>query len=102
MAEENKNLTNEVSASAETNVEKKSKSKPVEKKPNFFVRTWAKLVKLFKDTSGELKKVAWTSKAEVIKNFALVIGTVVALAAFILVVDLASSYLINTVAGLLG
>ena len=102
MAEENKNVTNEAAVTTDAGVEKKSKSKPTEKRPNFFVRTWAKLVKLCKDTTGELKKVAWTPRAEVTKNFILVISTVVALAAFILVVDLASSCIINTVAGLLG
>ena len=88
----------EVSAAAE----KKAKSKPTEKKPNFFVRVWRKIVKLCKDTAGELKKVVWTPKAEVFKSFKLVIATVVAIGAAIAIVDLAASFIINGIAGFIG
>jgi len=102
MAEENKNLNTETAPEASAEGEKKVKVKADKKQPNFFKRTWAKLVKLCKDTVGELKKVVWTPKAELFKNFKLVISTVVVLAVFILLIDLASSFLINTVAGLFG
>ena len=104
MAEENKNLNTDTEVeTTEVKAEKKVKANaPAKKGPNFFVRTWNKLTKLCKDTAGELKKVVWTPKAEVIKNFKLVISTVVALAAVILVIDLASSFVINTIAGLIG
>ncbi len=81
--------------------EEKKKVK-AEKKPNIFVRGWKKLVKFLKDTCGELKKVVWTPKAEVGKNFKLVIATVVIVSVTIAIIDLASSWIINSIAGLIG
>ena len=74
----------------------------VEKKPNFFVRTWTKFCKFCKDTVGELKKVVWTSKTEVWKSFQLVIATVVSVSVAIAVIDFVSSLVINAIAGLIG
>jgi preprotein translocase subunit SecE len=98
MSEENKNLTTD--ETVEKVEEKKEKS--AEKKPNFFVRAWTKLVKFIKDTKGEMKKVVWMSKGEVWKSFKLVIATVVAISIAIAIVDVASSFVINTIAGLIG
>ncbi len=84
MAEEKKNITGK------------------DKKPNIFVRIFKKIGKLLKDVVGELKKVTWTPKAEVFKSFKLVIATVVAVGVAIAVVDVASSWIINTIAGLIG
>ena len=81
--------------------EKKAK-KPAAKKENIFKRIWKKFVKLCKDTAGEMKKVVWTPKAELVKNTKLVVVTVVAVAAAIAVIDTAFSFLINTFAGLIG
>ena len=69
---------------------------------NFFVKVWKKLVKLCKDTVGELKKVSWTSKPEVIKSFKLVIATVVGVSLVIAAIDFGSSLIINTIANLIG
>ena len=77
-------------------------AKPKEKKPNALVRGWKKFAKLCSDTVGELKKVVWTPKADVKKSFRLVIATVVLVSAIIAVVDLASSWVVNSIAGLLG
>ena len=79
----------------------KSKKSAV-KKENIFKRIWKKIVKLCKDTVGEMKKVVWTPKHELSKNTKLVIATVVAIGIVIAVFDLACSYLINTLAGLIG
>ena len=102
MAENNEKL---VEASAEeattAKVEKKS-SKSAVKRENFFVRVWKKLVKFFKDTVGELKKVYWTPKDELIKNTKLVVITVVAVGVAIAVVDTVSSVIVNSIAGLIG
>ena len=81
--------------------EKKSKKQEV-KKENFFKRIWKKFVKLCKDTVGEMKKVVWTPKAELAKNTKLVLVTVIAVSLAIAIIDFACSYLINTVAGLIG
>lgn len=102
MAEENRNIPEEQETEVSVASDKKVKTKPQQKKPNFFVRVWRKLVKFCKDTVGELKKVVWTPKAEVFKSFKLVIVTVVAVGLAIAVVDLTSSFIINTIAGLIG
>ena len=90
-----------------TPVQKKSdapakKEKRVVKKDNFLKRTFKKLVKLCKDTVGEMKKVVWTPKSDVKKNTKLVVVTVVAIGAAIAVIDTACIYIINGIAGLIG
>lgn len=79
-----------------------SKTENAAKKPNIFVRLWRKLKKFCYDTVGELKKVAWTPKAELKKSTKLVIVTVVAVCLGILAIDFGASWIINTIAGLIG
>ena len=93
--------TEDVVSEAAVAVEKKAK-KPVEKKENILVRLWKKFVKLCKDTFGEMKKVTWTSKTDLIKNTKLVLATMVAIALVIAVIDTGFAYLINWVSGLFG
>ena len=71
-------------------------------KNNVFVRIWKKVCKFFSDTKGELKKVSWTPKAELSKSSKLVIISVIAVCISIAIIDLCSSWLINTIAGLIG
>ena len=87
---------------ADAKVKASAKSKNVAKKENIFKRIWKKIVKLCKDTSSEMKKVVWTPKNELAKNTKLVLITVVAIGVVIAVFDTACSYIINTVAGLIG
>mgnify|MGYP002732120644 CR=1 FL=1 len=91
---DNKNITSQA--------EENNKPEKKEKKPNFLVTGWKKLVKFCKDTVGELKKVVWTSKSEVWKSFQLVIATVVSVSVAIAVIDFVSSLVINAIAGLIG
>ena len=95
MAEEIKNL------STENSVEDK-KSKKVEKKPNLFVRAGRRIAKFFKDVCGEMKKVVWTSKEDLRKHTKLVLITIVAVGVAIAIVDTAFSWVINSIAGLIG
>ena len=95
MSKEIKNEKNAV-------VEGSAKSAKTVKKDNFFKRTGKKLVKLIKDTKGEMKKVTWTPKTELKKNTKLVILSVLAISLAIAVVDTAFTYLFTTVAGLIG
>jgi len=82
---------------------KKAKdSRKADKKPNFFVRIWKKLCKLCKDVVGEMKKVVWTPKDELKKSTKLVLATVVAVGLAIAVVDFCFSWIINSIAGLIG
>lgn len=91
-----------VNVAAESKASEKKAKKAAPKKENFFKRMWKKIVKFCKDTVGEMRKVVWTPKAELAKNTKLVIVTVVAVALAIAVIDTAFSYLINSVAGLIG
>ena len=103
MAEENMNLQNEETEVVKVSGKADKKAKKAEaNKVNFFVRVWKKITKLFWDTVGELKKVVWTPKAELIKNTKLVIATVVLVGVAIALVDFASSWIINSIAGLIG
>lgn len=103
MAKNKKNVSVNESVDVENvSVEKKSKSKGVEKKPNFFSRTWKKLCKFFKDIRSEMKKVVWTSKDEVKKSTKLVVVTVVAVAVAIALVDTFCAWVIGSFAGLIG
>ncbi len=77
-------------------------AKNTEKKENFFVRVWKKLCKFTRDTIGELKKVVWLPKDELVKSSKLVIVTVIAVSVAIAVVDLGISYAINSIADLIG
>ena len=100
MAEE-KNMSS-VDEAVNVTVKENKKNKPANKKPNFFVRVFKRIKKFFKDVVGEMKKVVWMSKGEVWKSFKLVIATVVAISIAIAIVDVASSFVINTIAGLIG
>ena len=101
MAEEkiNSSLDSEVE---ETAVKETKKSKPVEKRPNFFVRVGKRIANFFKDFVCEMKKVVWTSKEDLKKSTKLVLITVVAVSLAIAVVDTVCSLIINSLAGLIG
>ena len=71
-------------------------------KQNVFVRIWNKIKKFFKDTASELKKVSWTSKTELFKSTKLVVITVLAVCIVIALIDLGASWVVNSLAGLIG
>ena len=71
-------------------------------KENVFVRVWKKIKKFAKDTVGELKKVSWTSKTELFKSTKLVVITVLAVCIAIALIDLGASWVVNSLAGLIG
>ena len=73
-----------------------------DKKPNVFVRIGKWFVKLTKDVIGEMKKVVWTPKDELKKSTKLVLAAVVAVGLSIAVVDTFFSWIINSIAGLIG
>ena len=81
--------------------EKKNKSS-ANKKPNFFVTAWKKVCKFVRDVIGEMKKVVWTPADELNKSTRLVLVTVVAIGLSIAVVDTLFSWLINSIAGIIG
>ena len=71
-------------------------------KENVFVRFGKKIAKICKDTVGELKKVVWLSKNELVKSSKLVVVAVIAISVAIAIVDLGFSWAINSIAGLIG
>ena len=71
-------------------------------KENVFVKVWNKIKKFTKDTVSELKKVSWTSKTELFKSTKLVVITVIAVCIVIALVDLGASWVVNSLASLIG
>ena len=102
MSEENKNLPVDEVAVEEKKPKTKTNGKKADKKPNAFVRIGKWFVKLTKDVIGEMKKVVWTPKDELKKSTKLVLVTVVAIGAAIAIVDFCFSWVINSLAGLIG
>ena len=100
MAEEKK--MSSVDEAVNVTVKENKKNKPANKKPNFFVRVFKRIKKFFKDVVGEMKKVVWTSKEDLKKSTKLVLFTVIAIGLAIAVVDTVCSFLINSLAGLIG
>ncbi|NLW78278.1 MAG: preprotein translocase subunit SecE [Ruminococcaceae bacterium] len=69
--------------------------KSVKKKPNILVRMGRGIVRFFRDTRGELKKVVWPSRKQVLNNFLVVVVFVVLAAVFIFLLDLLFNWLLN-------
>lgn len=67
-----------------------------EKKEGFFKRLASRIIRFFKDLKGEMKKIVWPSKKQIINNTAVVIAVV---AVSSLVVG-GFDYLLNLLIGL--
>ena len=65
------------------------------KKENWFVRTWGKVAKYFRELRSELKKVTWPSVQTVLKNTLVVAGCVIAVGIFIWLFDFVAQVGIN-------
>lgn len=75
------------------------------KKPNFLVRFGRGVARFFRDTRGEMKKVVWPSKKQVLNNLAIVLAFVLLCAVIIFVLDIAFAWLFKastTLAGNIG
>lgn len=73
-----------------------------EKKEGFLKRMAHRFVKGCKDMKGEIKKVVWPSKKQVINNTAVVLASCAIVGAFIWILDGALSGLVNLLLGLAG
>ncbi len=70
-----------------------------QKKPNFFARvanTFKRIAKYFRDTFGEMKKVAWPSKKQVVNNTIVVLVVVVFAAVIIFGLDTLFGFILQT------
>ncbi len=103
MSEETKKNESEVTeVSADTKKVKSKDAKKAENKPNIFVRAWKKICKFCRDVFGEMKKVVWTPFDELKKSTKIVLAAVIVIGILIAVVDTSFSWVINSIAGLIG
>ena len=71
-----------------------------EKKPNFFVRAGKAIGRYFKEVVGEVKKLSWPTKKELINYSLAVLAFVALMAANKWVLDLGFSTGITALAGI--
>ena len=57
------------------------------KKENWFVRTWGKTCKYFRELKSELKKVVWPTGKQVLNNTLIVLGCCAVIGVFIWLFD---------------
>lgn len=65
------------------------------KKQNWFVRTWARIRKFFRDMKSELKKVAYPSSKQVVNNTLVVLLCVLVVGIFVWIFDGVSTLIIQ-------
>ena len=70
------------------------------KKENWFVSTWNKTKKFFREIKSELKKVVWPTKEQVLKNALVVAGCVLVVGVFIWLFDFFAQVSITALIGL--
>lgn len=88
MADEKKNVANEVASDAA-----KSEKKAKEKKPSKFSpkKIGKAIAKFFKDLRGETKKIVWPGRKMVIKSTGVVLAAILVVGAGIWILDFALS-----------
>lgn len=88
MADEKKNVANEVASDAA-----KSEKKAKEKKPSKFSpkKVGKAIAKFFKDLRGETKKIVWPGRKMVIKSTGVVLAAILVVGAGIWILDFALS-----------
>ena len=62
------------------------------KKENWFVRTWGRICKYFRELRSELKKVVWSTPKQVLKNTLIVLACVLVVGVFIWVFDFVARF----------
>ena len=62
------------------------------KKENWFVRTWGRVCRYFRELRSELKKVVWSTPKQVLRNTAIVLACVLVVGVFIWVFDFVARY----------
>ena len=71
--------------------------KTAKKKANSFVRMGRGIVRFIRDTKGEMKKVVWPTKNQVLNNFIVVAVFVVLCAVLIFALDMLFAWLFSLV-----
>lgn len=85
---------------AKNEKETKPAAKSGEKKPNFFVRTFAKAKDWFHDMRVELKKVHWPTGKELLRNCIVVLVCILVIGACIWVFDALCAAIIRALVNL--
>lgn len=67
------------------------------KKPNIFKRMGRAIIRFFRDTRGEMKKVVWPTRKQVMNNFIVVAVFCVVMALFIFGLDLLFNWLLGLI-----
>ena len=67
------------------------------KKENWFVKTWGKICKYFRELRSELKKVVWSTPKQTLKNTLIVLACVLVVGVFIWVFDFVARYGIDAI-----
>ncbi|MFV0412875.1 MAG: preprotein translocase subunit SecE [Oscillospiraceae bacterium] len=79
----------------ETSKKEKDAGKKGKKKPNIFKRVFGAIVRFFRDTKGELKRVVWPTRKQVRNNLIVVLVFCVCMALLIFALDYAFSWLMK-------
>jgi len=70
------------------------------KKENFFVRTWKRIKKWFREMKSELKKVVWPTGKQVVNNVLITLACVVVVGVFIWIFDLGANVVVEGIISL--
>ena len=65
------------------------------KKENWFVKTWGKVARYFRELRSELKKVVWPTPQQVLKNALEVAACVLVVGIFIWLFDFVAQFIID-------
>ena len=65
------------------------------KKGNWFVKTWGKVARYFRELRSELKKVVWPTPQQVLKNALVVAACVLVVGIFIWLFDFVAQFIID-------
>ena len=74
--------------------------KTAKKKPNIFKRIGHAITRFFRDTKGEMKKVVWPNRKQIINNLIVVLVFVLISAVFIFLLDLLFGWLLGLIISL--
>ena len=69
------------------------------KKANWFVRTWGRICRYFRELRSELKKVVWPTPQQVLKNAVVVAACVLCVGIFIWLFDFVAQVGITALIG---
>ena len=67
------------------------------KKENWFVKTWGRICRYFRELKSELKKVVWSTPKQVLKNALIVVCCVLVVGVFIWLFDYAAEFIIHSI-----